>query len=138
MTDPNGKVIGRHNGLDSVTIGQRHGFRVDVGGGPWYAAAKDAASNCLVAVPGREHELLYARAAMIRDLHWIADPPSKGRFSVAVRYRQDAVPAIVTLKKRSADIVFSSPVFAVAPGQSAVVYRGRECLGGGRIVSARH
>ncbi len=138
VTDPNGKIIGHHEGLDSATIGQRHGFRVTVGGGPWYAAAKDIASNCLIAVPGREHALLYSMKATIKDIHWIAGPPSpKGRITIAVRYRQEAVPATLAMKRVTtsrADVTFSSPVFAVAPGQSAVIYRGEECLGGGIIV----
>jgi tRNA-uridine 2-sulfurtransferase len=136
VTDPNGAVIGCHDGLDAVTIGQRHGFKIEIGGGPWYAAAKDPDSNCLVAVPGREHPLLYAESAKIADIHWIAgEPKDAGRLSIAVRYRQDAVPAKVILgRKGNAEAIFRAPVFAVAPGQSAVIYRGTECLGGGVIL----
>lgn len=136
VTDPNGIVIGSHDGLDAVTIGQRHGFRIASSGSrAWYAAAKDPSSNCLVAVPDRDHPLLYAESATIRDLHWIAEPPRSGRhaLSAVIRYRQDAVPVEITQKRGALSLHFKTPVFAVAPGQSAVLYKGEECLGGGVI-----
>jgi tRNA-uridine 2-sulfurtransferase len=176
VVDPNCHVIGRHDGLDSVTIGQRHGFQVtqaiglpgDQAGSdrsvgrpaarppgrpsPWYAAAKDPATNCLMVVPGREHPALYASEAIVTDLHWVTgeSPAGKRGLSAIVRYRQDAVPVRVEEDPVGADGVrpernmtdvhkekiilhFKKPVFAVAPGQSAVIYKGSECLGGGII-----
>jgi tRNA-uridine 2-sulfurtransferase len=137
VVDPNGRVIGNHDGLDSVTIGQRHGFQVIQPGGPWYAAAKDPSSNCLVAVPGREHPLLYVRSAIMGDVHWIAKKPSASSFGLkaVVRYRQDAVSCRLTHHRNgTVTIQFRKPVFALAAGQSGVIYRGQECLGGGVIV----
>ncbi len=133
VTDPNGLVIGAHDGLDGVTIGQRHGFQAK--GGPWYAAAKDPVSNCLVVVPNREHPLLYVRNARIGDPHWVTGraPASDRGISCAVRYRQKDVPVTIDLRAKKMDIQFQKPVFAVAPGQSAVFYKGQECLGGGII-----
>lgn len=137
VVDPDGATIGSHDGLDSVTIGQRHGFSVRASfGGPWYAAAKDEKRNRLVAVPGRHHPALYASEARIDNIHWIADSVEVGHrgISVAVRYRQPAVPVrIVSVTKNSCRLEFREPVFALAPGQSAVFYRGQECLGGGVI-----
>jgi tRNA-specific 2-thiouridylase len=136
VVDPNGRIIGSHDGLDSVTVGQRHGFKIMQPGGPWYAAVKDPSSNCLVAVAGREHPLLYMKEAKIGDVHWISKKPSRLTIglSAVVRYRQDAVPCRVTTHKDgTATIHFKKPVFAVAPGQSAVIYKKDECLGGGII-----
>ena len=137
VVDPNGRIIGAHDGLDSVTIGQRHGFHVVQPGGPWYAAGKDPSSNCLVAVAGREHPMLYTRTATMSDLHWITKRPSALTFGLqaVVRYRQDAVPCRLTHHRNgTVTIRFRKPVFALAAGQSAVIYRGQECLGGGVIV----
>ncbi len=137
VVDPNGTVIGSHDGLDGVTIGQRHGFRVTIGGGPWYAAAKEIDSGCLVAVPGHDHPMLYTTSATISDVHWISTAPVTDRhLSVAVRYRQADVPVSLKAGKRQTyQATFQTPVFAVAPGQSAVFYQNEECLGGGLIIS---
>ena len=137
VVDPNGRVIGAHKGLDSVTIGQRHGFSVSQPGGPWYAAVKDQSVNCLMVVPGREHPALYSSTATVGDLHWVTGVSAIGLrgLQCAVRYRQEAVPISVSDAGRGRiSLHFKKPVFAVAPGQSAVVYKGRECLGGGVIV----
>jgi tRNA-specific 2-thiouridylase len=152
VVDPNGRVIGRHDGLDSVTIGQRHGFyigqasrpagqkasgQINESATPWYASAKDPATNCLMVVPGREHPALYASEAIVTDLHWVTGESQVGKrgLSAVVRYRQDAVPVRVESQERGKVILhFKKPMFAVAPGQSAVIYKGSECLGGGVIV----
>jgi tRNA-uridine 2-sulfurtransferase len=86
------------------------------------------------------HELL-ARRGLVADLvTWVAgDPPSGGAFEaeVRIRYRSEAAPAVVeALDDGSIRVEFRVPQHAVAPGQSAVVYRGEEMLGGGRIVDA--
>lgn len=131
-----GKKIGSHDGLDAVTIGQRHGFAVQISGGPWYAASKDLKKNTLIVVPGHDHPALYASNARVSGIHWIANPiqeQSRG-ISVAVRYRQAAVPVTIrSVSSASMKIDFQEPVFAIAPGQSAVFYKGEECLGGGII-----
>lgn len=151
VVDPNGRVIGRHAGLDSVTVGQRHGFSVSQPvpsngiRGPWYAAVKDPATNCLMVAPGRGNPALYASEAAVGDLHcpslslgvtraarWLS---GQRGLSVSVRYRQEAAPVSVKAAGRGkVRLVFKKPVFAVAPGQSAVIYKGKECLGGGVIL----
>lgn len=135
VTDPNGAIIGTHKGLDSVTVGQRHGFSVTAPshGTPWYAAAKDSASNCLIAVPGHDHPLLFKKDATVTDVHWITGAPPRSSFRLAatVRYRQKAVSCRIKKDGANLAVHFAKPVFAVAPGQSAVFYRGAECLGGG-------
>ncbi len=136
VVDQDGEVIGSHDGLDAVTIGQRHGFTVRASGGPWYAAAKDERKHHLIAVLGHAHPALYASEARVSGIHWIANAVSTGDrgISVTVRYRQEATPVrIVSATKTSRCLEFYEPVFALAPGQSAVFYRGQECLGGGVI-----
>lgn len=136
VVDPNGRIIGSHDGLDSVTVGQRHGFHISQPGGPWYAAVKDPSSNCLVAVAGREHPLLYQKTATISDVQWTAGKPSRLAIGLkaVVRYRQDAIPVRLKYHQNgTTSLVFKKPVFAIAPGQSAVIYKGDECVGGGVI-----
>ncbi len=130
-----GEVVGRHDGLDAFTIGQRQGIHVSMGERAWYVAGKDMLSNRLVVVPDREHPLLYTQEALLHDVNWCAgDPCLAGQpveVEVAIRYRQAPVKAVVS----GSLISFSAPVWALAPGQSAVLYQGKECLGGGFLAS---
>jgi len=131
-----GVVIGRHDGLDAYTIGQRQGLLVSKDRSAWYVAKKDRAQNRLIVVPDHEDPLLFASDAVVDHVHWIgevAQMPSRGE--VAIRYRQIAEPATLTLDTNTttARVHFDRPVWALAPGQSAVFYAGDECLGGGFI-----
>ena len=136
VVGPDGNVLGRHTGLDGYTIGQRQG--IALGGGPaWYVARKDIASNRLVVVPSADHSLLFASKAMLDDLHWTAGaaPALPCRVEVQVRYRQAPVAATMETGEGGAvRLAFDVPVKAVAPGQSAVLYQGKRCLGGGVIL----
>lgn len=134
IVDAEGNVIGRHEGLERYTIGQRQRIALS-SGHPWYVARKDAEANRLVVVPADDHPLLFQRHAVVRDLHW-----TRGRASrfplhadVQIRYRQAPTPAVMTDRPEpgTVSIAFDTPVKALAAGQSAVFYRGEECLGGG-------
>lgn len=134
-----GEVLGQHDGLDAYTIGQRQGLKVSHGQTIWYVAAKDRVKNELLVVPDREHPKLYTQLAKVGDLHWACQPPvelgKSCEVEVAVRYRQEPTGALLTLVDSSTlTLRFSQPVWALAPGQSAVLYQGAECLGGGILL----
>ncbi len=136
VVDAAGAVLGHHDGTFAFTIGQRRGLGVATGSRS-YVIDVDAASNRVVVGP---QELL-RRGGLVADrASWVSGaPPADGPFeaSVAIRYRSGPAPAVV---RPSGDdgfrVEFREPQRAVAPGQSAVVYRGDEVLGGGRIVDA--
>jgi tRNA-specific 2-thiouridylase len=70
---------------------------------------------------------------------WVAGrPPSAGPFEaeVRLRYRGDDVPAVVEHAGDRLSVEFRTQQRGVAPGQSVVVYRGEELLGGARIVES--
>jgi tRNA-specific 2-thiouridylase len=129
IVTPEGEVIGTHDGLDAYTIGQRHGLKVSKEGKTWYVAGKNLKKNQLIAVSDREHLLLYRSELHLRNIHWIAGEPSNPEIEVAVRYHAPLVGA--TLRDTRCEM--RDPVWAPAPGQSAVLYQGDECLGGGFI-----
>lgn len=136
ILDQDGKVIGRHQGLDAFTIGQRERIQVTKGTEPWYVAEKDIKNNRLIVVQGQDNPLLFRKNLEIHDARWCSgeEPEVPLDCSVQVRYRQSSVKAV--LMKGSKDrfkINFREPVKAVASGQSAVIFRGMECLGGGLI-----
>jgi tRNA-uridine 2-sulfurtransferase len=140
MLDEEGRELGRHAGLSYYTLGQRQGLGIGgvaEGGGshaPWYVAAKDLAANSLHVVQGHDHPWLQAVALHAGDLSWIAgSPPPPGRYGAKARYRQADAPCTLALDEGGFELRFASPQWAVTPGQSAVLYDGEVCLGGGVI-----
>ncbi len=141
ITDADGTGIGSHEGLDGFTIGQRAGIRVSRGALPWYVAEKDLKQNRLIVVQGEDHPMLYRSETDVRDLHWTRGlaPSLPLDCEVQVRYRQDPVRCVIPVQTGiHLRVEFKTPVKAVTAGQSAVFYRGEECLGGGIMLHSGH
>ena len=136
VVDIDGRVLGDHDGTFGFTVGQRRGLGVALGE-PAYVLEVDAPRNRVVVGP---RELLSRSGLEADRASWAAGhPPTDGPFEaeVRVRYRGDDVPSVVVpTGPASFTVTFRSRQRAIAPGQSAVVYRGDELLGGGRIVSS--
>ncbi|WP_284618162.1 tRNA 2-thiouridine(34) synthase MnmA [Aquabacterium humicola] len=148
IRDDRGRELGRHVGLSFYTLGQRQGLGIGGvkergaprGGGdhaPWFVARKELDTNTLRVVQGHEHPWLKSSALEADDVSWVAGmPPADGRFGAKTRYRQaDAACRFASGEKRFT-LRFDEPQWAVTPGQSAVLYDGEVCLGGGVIASA--
>ena len=138
VVDPAGRVLARHGGTFRFTIGQRRGLGVSTGR-PTYVVDVERATNRVVVGPVE----LLGRSGLVADrVHWVAGaPPADGPFEseVRIRYRGEGFPSVVApAGEDRATVEFRTPQRAVAPGQSAVFYRGDEVLGGGRIVEALH
>jgi tRNA-uridine 2-sulfurtransferase len=136
IVDEKGKTLGEHIGLAFYTIGQRKGIGIGGAGDAWYVADKRIASNELVVVQGHDHPLLMKPALKAVDTAWVAGspPPEQTQHSAKTRYRQADAPCTLTAVRDSEIRVdFSSPQWAVTPGQSVVLYDGEVCLGGGVI-----
>jgi tRNA-specific 2-thiouridylase len=136
VVDRAGRVLAAHDGTFGFTVGQRRGLGVATGE-KTYVVDVDAAANRVVVGPG---ELLARRGLEADRVSWIAgSPPAGGSFEadVRIRYRGGDVPAVVTPEGEDrVRVEFRSPQRAVAPGQSVVIYRGAELLGGARILSS--
>lgn len=135
IVNPDGKVVGRHEGLMYYTLGQRKGLGIGGDGEPWFVAGKNLSSNELCVVQGHNHPLLFSRQLMMHDLSFtLPERPKPGRYGVKTRYRMaDAMATLNYLDNEHAELVFDQPQWAVTPGQSAVLYDGDICLGGGII-----
>jgi tRNA-specific 2-thiouridylase len=143
-----GQTIGEHVGLSFYTLGQRQGLGIgglkakgaQRGGGdhaPWFVARKDMARNTLWVVQGHDHPWLLSTELTAQDASWVAgSAPCAGLLAAKTRYRQADAPC--TLLESMADcfkLGFTQAQWAVTPGQSAVLYNGEVCLGGGVIAS---
>ena len=137
MVTPEGRVVGRHQGLAYYTIGQRQGLGIGGQGLPWYVTAKDMTRNRLVVVQGHDHPALLSPALLATDASWVAgEAPRPGRYGARTRYRQADAGCTVQWREGALEVTFDQPQWAVTPGQSVVLYDGQVCLGGAVIERA--
>ena len=104
-------------------------------GEPAYVVALQPDTNQVVL--GKREDLQHTRC-VVSDLNLPKDPDfEEGREVICrSRYRSAGTPAkLYHLDDSRVEIVFSEPVFAVTPGQSAVFYDGDDVFGGGIIES---
>jgi len=95
------------------------------------------AENTLWVVQGHGHPWLQSRMLQAQDLSWVAGvAPADGPLAAKTRYRQaDAPCRYEALPEGRLRLRFEQAQWAVTPGQSAVLYDGEVCLGGGVIAS---
>ncbi len=151
IKDDRGRKLGEHVGLSFYTLGQRKGIGIGGvkdkstprGGGehePWFVARKDMATNTLYVVQGHDHPWLLQHTLVADDLSWVdGRGPAVAQVGVGAktRYRQADAPCEVTAASASEIALrFPEAQWAVTPGQSAVLYQGEVCLGGGVIARA--
>jgi tRNA-specific 2-thiouridylase len=136
ITDTGGTVIGEHEGLPFFTVGQRAGLgippaRPDTS--PRYVIEIVPSANTVVVGP---REALRRASVEASSFRWIAGSASPPGTQCEAQLRAHGDPHPAEIEKSDADgvvIRFESPVSQAAPGQSVVLYRGDEVLGGGLI-----
>ncbi len=143
MKTPDGQCVGEHIGLAFYTLGQRKGIGLggskEGNGEPWFVAGKDMASNTLYVVQGHDHPWLSSHELSAGNTSWVAGEAPADGFACAAktRYRQaDSACAFSTGAGGGFGLRFGDAQWAVTPGQSAVLYDGDVCLGGGIIEHA--
>ncbi len=150
IVDDRGRTLGQHLGLSFHTLGQRQGLGIGGvkergaarGGGdhaPWFVARKDLATNALVVVQGHDHPWLLSHRMRFDSASWVAGhAPGDGAagLSAKTRYRQADAGCALQAEADGFALAFDQPQWAVTPGQSAVLYDGERCLGGGVIAGA--
>jgi len=126
----NGQIVGRHEGLEKFTIGQRKGLGIAFGE-PRYVVRIDPQSREVVV--GTKDELARHELSA-RGANWFFPPEPRFECQVKIRYRSPAVAAVVEiLPENRFHVIFREPCYGVAPGQAVVCYQGDEVLGGGWI-----
>ncbi len=143
IIDLDGKVLGRHRGIEHYTIGQRRGLGVS-SSEPLYVAEIDSKKNLVVL--GRDSDL-FCSALVADDLIWPADYNPGCPFEAMVKIRLASRPVLAKVEPYSPldgetfnggaiKITFNDPQRAVAPGQSVVLYRDGVTVCGGIIARA--
>lgn len=140
MISTDGTVVGRHDGLMYYTLGQRRGLGIGGRGDgrSWFVIGKDMEHNRLLVAQGEDHPLLYSTLCVAEDATWIGEIPAEigrpFRCTAKYRYRQGDQPVeVVRETENTLRIRSLVPQRAVTPGQSAVLYDGERCLGGGIV-----
>ena len=142
IKDSEGNIIGAHPGALLFTQGQRQGLNV---GGvkdkpelPWYVYDKSIEMNEVYVCQGEFNDLLLSDGLLMEEMKWINKSvvPKQLDCEVQVRHRGKPVSCVAHFTDKGVELSFSEKIRAIAPGQSAVLYKNNECLGGGIIAKA--
>ena len=145
ILDPEGRIVGEHDGIYYYTIGQRigprFGIEIEKGKGKklkrWYVARKNLKKNEIIAAP-EGHTILYRKEIAIKNPHWINKKPEKNRsHKLRARIRQvgELLPCKLSYNrnKKQYKTILKKAITGVSEGQAIVLYKGKEVLGGGVI-----
>ncbi|MBO4691910.1 MAG: tRNA 2-thiouridine(34) synthase MnmA [Bacteroidales bacterium] len=136
-----GKVIGKHIGVQYYTIGQRHGLNIGGHQGSIFIISTDTATNTIYVGEGKEHPGLFRNGLIIKpeEIHWIREDlkmkeEEQREYLVRIRYRQPLQKATLKMRKEGMFILFEKPQRGITPGQFAAWYEtDGEMLGSGPI-----
>ena len=142
-----GEIIGEHDGAFYLTVGQRHGFKITEktpNDSPYYIIGKNIKENTITVsqnfknVPENESKI-----AKLEKVNWTLGeiPDLSKKYVARIRYRQPLEECILVKSQKSIkskentefELYFTKPQKAITSGQSAVIYDGEVCLGGGII-----
>lgn len=128
-----GKTLGEHQGIHSVTIGQRKGLGIAFGEPLYVTGISPQTKEVFM---GSYEDTKRTEMAISRA-NWISTEPEIGRpyrVTAKIRSRSPEVSAtLYPLPEKRARIVFDAPQHAITPGQAAVFYEGEVVFGGGWI-----
>ena len=139
--NPWARRIGRHEGAQFYTIGQRKGLGIGGHANPVFVIATDIARNIIYVGEGETHPGLLRRCLHIApdEIHWIRpsetmQPGERRRYRVRIRYRRPLQEATLLMRENGLFILFDEPQRGITPGQFAVWYApDGEMLGSGVI-----
>ncbi|XP_055350571.1 mitochondrial tRNA-specific 2-thiouridylase 1-like isoform X2 [Paramacrobiotus metropolitanus] len=133
-----GEVVGRHDGVQFFTIGQR----ALIGGrsGAYYIAHKNSKTNDMFVALNHDNPALFSKTCSVSDMHWISgSPPPSREMECDFRFQHanPVVPCKIAVQDNPAcvSVTLRHRLYALTLGQYAVFYNGNECIGSGRITS---
>ena len=138
--NPFGKIVGRHDGAQFYTIGQRKGLGVGGHQDSLFILATDIPANIIYVGEGQQHKGLSRRCLRIapEEVHWVRPDlalPVGGtrRVLARIRYRQPLQAATLICRSNGMYLLFDEPQRGITPGQFAAWYEGEELTGSGVI-----
>lgn len=140
VLNTHGDTLGEHNGAWFYTVGQRAGianinWQDNTNRPPLYVLSVNAQENTITI---GEEPALYTSELTAAQPRWLADVPLLGeKLTAKIRYGQTDVPCVMLAKDEfSFRLRFDNPQRAITPGQSVVLYRGDQLIGGAIIESS--
>ncbi|MDO8581367.1 MAG: tRNA 2-thiouridine(34) synthase MnmA [bacterium] len=148
LVTADGKVVGKHEGAQYFTIGQRHGIGSPGGGTPYFVVSKDIQKNKVTVAKGKDDAALYQKEMQLENVHWISNEASAFPLDcmTRIRYRQPLQEAKIDFSplskgdatclpagREGVTVTFKQPQRAITSGQACVFYQGEHMLGGGVI-----
>ena len=138
--NPYGKIVGRHDGAQFYTIGQRKGLNIGGHKDSIFVIDTDVPANIIYVGEGHTHKGLSRSCLRVEpsDIHWIRPDLKMAegeirRYRVRIRYRQPLQDATLAMRPNGLYILFDAPQRGITPGQFAAWYDGDEMLGSGVI-----
>ena len=138
--NPYGKIVGKHDGAQFYTIGQRKGLNIGGHKDSVFVIDTDIRENIIYVGEGHTHKGLSRCCLRIdpTEIHWIRPDlrMTEGeirRYRVRIRYRQPLQDATMIMRQNGLYILFDAPQRGITPGQFAAWYDGDEMLGSGVI-----
>jgi tRNA-specific 2-thiouridylase len=128
IVDDAGKILGRHQGIISYTIGQRSGLGISAKA-PLYVLRFDAVKNQVIV--GKKEDLS-SSGLIATDLNILSDRFPE-ELEAKIRYRKKPARCRVTREGEKLKVIFKEAQESITPGQAVVFYAGDEVLGGGVI-----
>ncbi len=127
--NPFGKIVGRHDGAQFYTIGQRKGLNIGGHKDSIFVISTDVPRNIIYVGEGHTHKGLSRGCIRIapEDIHWIrtdlamADGEIR-RYRIRIRYRQPLQDAFLIKRRNGLFILFDTPQRGISDGQFAAWY----------------
>ena len=131
IVELDGTVVGRHEGIEYFTIGQRRGLGI-AGGEPRFVIRLEPETRRVIIGP---EEALMEWEMRVSAVNYPLGVVPQGpvEINVKIRYKSSEAPAVLHPSADGAIVRFTRPQRSVTPGQAAVFYQGDVLLGGGTI-----
>ena len=127
--NPHGKIVGRHDGAQFYTIGQRKGLNIGGHKDSIFVIETDIPNNIIYVGEGHTHKGLSRSCLCIdpSEIHWIREDLAMKvgelrRYKVRIRYRQPLQEATLIMRLNGLYILFDEPQRGITPGQFAAWY----------------